>query len=134
MKANMFPADQGGVLGRLLNRAGARWLLAGLGVAAALTAVSAAVFGISLPFEQGQLTTAAVVEHTNSVADAARRTLFGVRDAESSRQAYSLTHNPADLEAYRTELAGVKRNLVALQDLTRDIPVQQERLSRLRDL
>ena len=88
----------------------------------------------SLPFEQGRLTTAAAVEHTNNVADTARRTLFGVRDAELSRQAYSLTHSLADLDVYRTELAGVKQNLAALQDLTRDIPVQQERLSRLRDL
>jgi PAS domain S-box-containing protein len=127
-------ADRDRFLLQLANRPDVRRLLAGLGVLAAAIAISAAWFGVTVPYEQGRIATAAALDRTNDVIDTAMRISSGVRDAEAARQAYGLTGNAADRAVYERRMENMRQAVAALAGLTRDEPVQHDRLNRLEGL
>jgi PAS domain S-box-containing protein len=72
--------------------------------------------------------------HTYKVREAVRSALSALTDAETSQRGYILTRNPEYLEPYTEAIALVGRCLDQVSSLTRDDPVQQERIPKLRGL
>ncbi|MBD2715816.1 CHASE3 domain-containing protein [Microvirga sp. STR05] len=74
------------------------------------------------------------VEHTYQVLQYTSQLRTKVRDAQTAVRAYLLLADTTRLAEYRTNLEGTSRDFDSLQLLTRDNPVQQNRLDTLRRL
>ena len=75
-----------------------------------------------------------LVQHTYLVIDKITSTLSLIQDIETGSRGYVITKNQDFLEPYNTAVVNVYTTVKELQDLTSDDFVQQERLSKLKDL
>src|SRR5260370_11055791 len=75
-----------------------------------------------------------LVTRTQAVLTALNRTLVLLTDAETGQRGYILTGRARYLQPYQLAVQQIDPQLAALQQVTADNPVQQQRLPRLRSL
>jgi signal transduction histidine kinase/DNA-binding response OmpR family regulator len=85
-------------------------------------------------FATGERVEQGWVVHTYQVMDSLRAVLNDAADAETGQRGYLLTHKDSYLGPFRDSQARLNRDLDQFQYLTRDNPVQQERVRTLRKL
>lgn len=113
---------------RQLNR---NWIAIGLSMLVGLLALNA---GIAYQKTSQIRESAALVAHTHEVMDAMESLLSTVKDAEIGQRGYLITKSAAYLKPYEEAIARYEQELNAVSRLTRDNPVQQEQIPKLREL
>ncbi len=74
------------------------------------------------------------VTHTHEVLENSQRLLSALQDAETGQRGFLITGAPAYLEPYESSVSRIHEQLGRLRELTRDNPLQQQRLDELRPL
>jgi PAS domain S-box-containing protein len=72
--------------------------------------------------------------HSHTVMDEWEGILSAFLDAESGQRGYLITDRDEYLESYNAALSSVKRRLESLKQLTRDSPLEEQRLVQVRSL
>jgi signal transduction histidine kinase len=71
------------------------------------------------------------VAHSRDVIDQAQATFSALQDVETGQRGYIITGDTAYLAPYERALGGLRADMAALGELTRDNPTQQHRLDSL---
>lgn len=74
------------------------------------------------------------VEHTHKTMAALQRYLATIQAAETGQRGFLITGLPEYLEPYQQAVAGLKTEIDRIAELTATVPIQQQRVSQLRNL
>ena len=106
-------------------------LIAGLSL---VFAIAASVGAVSYRTITGLSETAQWVEHTHQVLSELDVLLFQINQAEAEQRNYLLTGDDSYTEQYMIAVTAANRKIERLKRLTRDNPVQQQRLNDVEPL
>ncbi|HEY9779935.1 MAG TPA: CHASE3 domain-containing protein, partial [Leptolyngbyaceae cyanobacterium] len=106
-------------------------LIAGLSL---VFAIAASVGVVSYRTITGLNDTAQWVEHTHQVLSELDVLLFQINKAEAEQRNYLLTGNDSYIEQYAIAITAANQKIQQLKRLTRDNPVQQQRLDDVEPL
>ncbi len=107
------------------------WLTPAIALAFAVVAV----FGIVAYQNTGAvLQSETLVTHSYAVREATRELLSSIKDMETAQRGFLITGDSSYLEPYQAGVNDVEKEFTRLGSLTRDNPIQQRHLNKLRQL
>ena len=108
-----------------------RRLIVGLGL---VLAIATSLGTVSYRTTTGLVRTSEWVEHTHEVLYNLDLLLFQLNKAEAEQRNYLLTEDQSYLEQYLVAVTAANQKIEQLKRLTRDNPIQQQRLDILAPL